>query len=247
MPPIVVPKDDQYVLNHCTKYLARENIDFRHNFGQFASDDPRGLVCESWRFPVIDSFYDGANCEPTYALNTVTFVYHDPDRTASRNIAVTGTFANLYEPIPLRPIRLDDAETGYYALSLAVPKGECHTYKFIVDGEAVLDPVNPQRTTLDNGKQWSRFFTQLCTEPLCFERWEFILLCRLTDHILPFRTDDGQRFLERFYDKLTRVAKEAQYAHAYRLDQPVGVVEFHRQAAGTGRKPQLTITRSASI
>ena len=99
-------------------------------------------------------------------------------------------------------------------------------YKFMVDGQSRLDPINPQRVMLDDGKTWSRFFTQLCTVPITFERWEMALLARITSHILPFETKEGRNFLARFYDSLDRRSKDTQFAHAYRLDQPVGVVNF---------------------
>jgi hypothetical protein len=80
--------------------------------------------------------------------------------------------------------------------------------------------------TLADGTQWSRFFTDYCTDILCFERWEVSLLERLTNHILPFRTTEGQRFLNIYYNNVDRESKVTQYAKAYRLDQPVGVVNF---------------------
>jgi len=223
----ILENDDQYILNHCTKFLARDNTDPRHNFGQFSDDDARSRHCESWRFPIIDGYSDGNDFDKTYTSNLVTFVYRHQGSTLPKNVSVIGTFANLYEPIPLKPVKFVDEETGYYALQIVVPKGEFHTYKFIVDGQAILDPINPQRTMLDNGQFWSRFFTNLCTEPLSFETWEFVILDRLVDHILPFRTEEGQNFLNRYYkNELSRQDKEVQYAFAYRLDQSVGVVNF---------------------
>lgn len=111
-------------------------------------------------------------------------------------------------------------------MTVVVPKGEVHQYKYVVDGEIRLDEVNPQRVILENGQPWSRFFTHLCCIPLTFERWELGILNRLTSHILPFETEDGRNFLERFYNTADRQTKDTQYAHAYRLDQPVGVVNF---------------------
>jgi hypothetical protein len=141
-------------------------------------------------------------------------------------VAITGTFANLFEKIPLRPVVFNNEKTGYFTITAVIPKGEAHTYKFIVDGEVKLDPINPQRTLLDNGEMWSRFFTHLCTVPLVLERNEMTILNRLVDHILPFRTTDGERFLKYFYNYLDTKSKETQYSHAYRLDQSVGVVNF---------------------
>ncbi len=37
---------------------------------------------------------------------------------------------------------------------------------------------------------------------------------------------EGQRFLDFYYNYLDRQAKDTQYARAYRLDQPVGAVNF---------------------
>ena len=218
----VLEADRQYILNCCTKYLARDNTDSRHNFGQYNNDDLRARVCESWRFPIVDSYSDGVNFEACYALNQVTFVYVQPQVATARNVAVVGTFANLYEPIPLTLI----PETNYFSLTVVVPKGETHTYKFIVDGQALPDPLNPQRVVLDNGRTWSRFFTHLASDPISFERWELAILNRITDHILPFQTAEGRNFLARFYDSLDKQAKETQYAHAYRLDQPIGASNF---------------------
>lgn len=218
----VIGKDDQYILNHCTKFLARDNTDFRHNFGQFPASDTRARICETWRFPIIDSYNDGQDSEVNYRFNEVTFIYPAPLGALPQEVGVLGTFGNLYEALPLRPI----TDTPYYGLTVVIPKGEVHTYKYLVDGQLQLDPVNAQRVSLDNGQIWSRFFTQLCTVPLSLERWEAELLDRLTDHILPFRTPDGENFLNRFYDGLDRQKQITVHRQAYRLDRSIGVVNF---------------------
>jgi hypothetical protein len=114
----------------------------------------------------------------------------------------------------------------YRAVSVAVPKAQVHRYLFVRPNGPALDPINPQRLTLEDGTIWSRFFTELCTQPVELDRRELFLLERLTDHILPFRTADGQRFLQYFYNSLDQRTKERQFAGAWRLDQPVGVVNF---------------------
>lgn len=218
----VITEEDQYVLNYCAKYLARDNTDARHNYGQFDEGDERGRICESWRFPIVDTYSDGDDHVGSYPFNQVTFVYRAAGASAPQQVAVIGTFANLYEPVPLRPI----ADTPYFTVTLVIPKGEVHLYKYVVDGQAVIDPINPQRVTQDNGRVWSRFFTQLATEPVSFERWELAILNRFTEHILPFETAEGRNFLTRFYNYLDRQSKETQYTYAYRLDQPVGVANY---------------------
>jgi hypothetical protein len=221
----IVAKDDQYILNHCTKFLARHNSDARHNFGQYDATDLRARICEAWRFPIIDS-YLAADDEDGYAFNKVTFVYHADAEKPQAQPCVIGTFANLYDPVPLLPVRFFDEPTEYLAVSVRVPKGQIYRYKFVLDGTPLLDPVNPQKVLEANGEWWSRFFTHLCTQPLSFETWEFSILERLVDHIMPFQTDAGQNFLQRFYNDLDKQDKETQYAFAYRLDQPIGIVNF---------------------
>ncbi len=71
----IVDRDDQYVLNHCTKYLARDSSDPRHDFGQYSAGDRRAAMCEAWRFPIIDTHWDGSSAETSYGFNNVTFVY----------------------------------------------------------------------------------------------------------------------------------------------------------------------------
>ncbi|GBF82535.1 glycogen-binding domain-containing protein [Aphanothece sacrum] len=178
----VVEKEALYILNHCTKYLARDNTDGRHNyFTRFNPNDPRSNISEVWRFPIIDSYRDKDNPETSYNFNEVTFVYAALGNNQPQSVSVIGTFANLYEPIPLLPISFLEEATGYYAVTVVVPKGEKHIYKFLVDGIVQLDPINPQHVILDNGETWSRFFTQLCTEILVLEHWEVQILERLTD------------------------------------------------------------------
>lgn len=226
----VIANDDQYILNHCTRFLTRRNIDARHNFGQYDPADPRGRVCEAWRFPIID-IYAGTGGEDSYAFNRVTFVYgaqagEAGNRESPAEVGVMGTFASLHEAIPLAPVRFLDEATGYFAVSIRVPKGRVYRYKFMVDGKATLDPVNPQQVREADGHAWSRFFTHLCTQPLSFESWELSILERLVDHIMPFRTREGQNFLQFFYNHLDQQQKEQQYAFSYRLDQSIGIVNF---------------------
>lgn len=217
-----VEKDSTYVLNYCTRSLARDNNDSRHDYGQFASGDPRASIAESWRFPIIDSYFDGVSVDDSQRFNIVTFVYPNREGVPVDAISVVGTFADLCTPVPLRQV--DDSI--FWSATVVVPKGQYHRYRILLGSRGVLDPVNPQQMTLADGTQWSRFFTDYCTDILCFERWEVSLLERLTTHILPFRTTEGQRFLNIYYNNVDRESKVTQYAKAYRLDQPVGVVNF---------------------
>ena len=219
----IIDRGGTYVLNNCSKYLARAFQDPRHNYGQFPTGDVRTFIAESWRFPIVDAWADGTNFVPDYASNSVTFVYPTfPGAATPGSVSVIGTFSDLFEPTSLHLV----AGEPLFAVTVVLPKGRVYTYKFIVDGKPVLDPVNPQRVVLDNGKTWSRFFTDLCTIPIIFEDWELALLDRMTQRILPFHTDLGRNFLKRYYDTLTNSDKESQFARAYRLDEPVGVVNF---------------------
>jgi hypothetical protein len=218
----VVERDDIYILNHTAKFLARDNTGEPHNFGQYPAGDPRARICEAWRFPVIDGHYDPADPEESYRWNAVTFVHAATTGSTPANVSVVGSFAPLYTQIALRRI----PDTPYFSVTVLVPKGEVHNYRYVVDGRIENDPVNPQTSVTDNGRVWSRFFTQGCTARLSFEPWEMDIVIRLTDHILPFRTVDGQRFLEQYYRSLDKAARETQYPGAYRFDETVGIANF---------------------
>jgi len=110
--------------------------------------------------------------------------------------------------------------------AVLVPAGQLHTYKFLVAAQPVLDPINPQRTVLDNGIEWSRFFTQRCAVPVSFEIWELAILVRLTNEILPFESRDAQRFMNLYYFTSDKQAHLSTLAHAYRLEQPIGAANF---------------------
>jgi hypothetical protein len=116
--------------------------------------------------------------------------------------------------------------TGYWAVTVRVPKGQVHTYRYRLDGVAVLDPVNPQRQRLDNGVEWSRFFTHGCAVPVTFEDWEARLLERIVEHVLPFQVPENRRFVEDQYNRLNRAERDARFPLAYRMDESVGVVNF---------------------
>jgi hypothetical protein len=225
MAAILVDKDDQYVLNHWTRFLARDSADPRHDFGQYPSDPARAAVCEAWRLPVIDSYSDGRTAGSAYPYNDVTFCF-DGRAGGPRSVSVVGSFGDLYAPIPLRMVAFLGADTGLHTVTLRVPKGQVHTYKFVVDGHARLDPVNPQLLIADNGSAWSRFFTDGCQVPLVLSRRERELLARLVAHLLPFRLPENSRFIRGVYESLDRATRQEQFPLAYRLDEDVGVVNY---------------------
>ncbi len=222
-------KPDRYLLNRCTKYLARFNTDRRHPYGN--TPDPRDSVAEAWRFPIIDTYAGGIsklnNPDVWNQYNEVTFIYAGSCSHAPSAVGVIGTFATLHTPIPMQQVMFEGVPTRYWSVTYAVPKGEMHRYRFVVDGAAPInDAINPQQTPLDNGVWWSRFFTESFTGPLVFERWELDLLDRLSTEILPFQTADAANFLDRFYNYLDRSQKTSQYNNVYRMDSSVGEVNF---------------------
>jgi hypothetical protein len=225
VPVTLADRDDLYVLNHCARFLARDSTDARHDFGQFEPGDARSAICEPWRFPIVDSYFDGASVEESYRYNTVTFVY---DRRADRpsTVEVVGTFGDLYDPVPLRPVQFLGDETGYYSVSARVLKGQVHRYRFGVDGQWMIDPINPQRERADNGNEWSRFFTEACHVPLELGRRERDVLGRLVAHLLPFRLPENRIFVQEVYNDLDRASREQEFPLAYRLDEEVGVVNY---------------------
>ncbi len=208
----LVEKEDQYYFNYCSKYLARGP---RGSGGAPNTSQPS----EAWRFPLIDT-------GPSSETNSVSFIL-DVERFADKSLLrgeprVIGTFANLFEPIPMRRLRFLGEDSAYYALSVEVPKGEVHRYQLEAGGSYFLDPVNPQQETIDDGSRWSRFFTEETHRPIVLERWQLSLIARLTDHLLPFRTEAAANFLNRFYQSGTAAEK----ANVHRLDESVGEVSY---------------------
>ena len=203
------PLDHTGVLNLAAKYLSR-----RH-------DAAVGDYAEPWRFPIIDSDRAGET-----AQNRVTFLWRAADQNDGRAVSVVGTFDNLWDATPCEPVQFDGAPTLYHAATVLVPKGQVHYYKFVADGQPVLDAVNPQRVVLDNGIEWSRFFTEQCAIPVSFERRELTILARLTNEILPFTSDDAQKFMDLYYFTADKQARETALHQAFRLEQPVGAVNY---------------------
>ena len=203
------PLDHTGVLNLAAKYLTRR------------ADAAIGEYAEPWRFPIIEA----NRADGDRGLNQVTFVWRTTADDA-RAVAVVGTFENLWDTTPLEPVLFDAAATGYRAATVLVPKAQVHHYRFLVDGQPALDPINPQRGVLDNGIEWSRFFTEHCAIPVSFERREFAILARLTNEILPFTSDDAQRFMDLYYFTADRQARETAFHQSYRLEQPIGAVNY---------------------
>lgn len=210
MPLHILEPDARVVLNHATKHLVRL----------------RGASSEPWRFPIVDTCPNRSGSGADQEHNRVTFVWDARDGRPS-SVEVTGSCMTDGQPVQLVPVALPEGRpTGFLAATVAVPFGEVHTYRFLVDGVPTLDPVNPQRVRLDNGVERSRFFTWYCTQPMVLERHERALVQRLTSHILPFRSGEGETFLRRHYHALDKASKTHEVPLAYRLDEAVGAVSY---------------------
>src|SRR5689334_17266663 len=130
--------ESQYVLNYCAKYLNRFNSDRRNAIDLSAPETLRDNICESWRFPIVDAYGGGApafkDASQFDNYNQVTFIYPGADNKSPVSVAAIGTFATLFDPIPLRRVRFDDDDTRFWSVTCVVPKKEVHRYRFIVDG-----------------------------------------------------------------------------------------------------------------
>jgi hypothetical protein len=91
MTTVVTSRNDQYVLNHCTRLLARD----------------RGPTSEPFHFPVIDTHWDGESAESSYRFNDVAFV-HDGRAEPAGEVRVVGSFGELHDPVPLRQVTFLD-------------------------------------------------------------------------------------------------------------------------------------------
>jgi hypothetical protein len=229
VPVVILPLDVEHVFDLCTKHLARDADDVRHDY-LGTLDGQRGRYSDGWRFPCVEPHFDEAT-NSTGASNRVTFVYLPPPGSSSVAVGVRGTFAPLYEIVPLERA----AQSRYHAATLLLPAAQVFRYRFVRGpNEEILDPINPQTTTEDNGAQWSCFFTAACFEAVTFERWERIILDRLTRHILPFNTDDVRVFLERL-----SAPQRASHPYLHRFDVAVGVVNFIDKLLAREERHQL--------
>lgn len=205
----VVDKESDWILNHCTKYLARDNTDERHSFFGLDAGLPRAKISESWRFPVVDA--DDSGEAGASEHNHVNFVYRGRDAVVRLLTPCLG----LHAPADLRPV----GDSDYLSLTLRVPKGRRYRYRFIVDGRAQLDPINPQVMDTAQNEPWSCFWTSSYNEPINLERSEMALIGRMTSALLPFQGRETRNLIERGLN-------DGNVAHFFRMDIHVGVANY---------------------
>lgn len=191
----------------------RSELQFRHGYDPDGTNPLNANLADAWRFPIVDASNEAP--DDGY-VNDVTFVYKDGSATdLTGQPALITSAMGLYKRIAMS--RIDD--TAYWAVTLRVPVGEVHRYRFVVAEQSVLDPVNPQQIQTATGEVWSRFFTEFCSQPITFEAWERLILDRIARHILPFNSQEATNFLN-------REASNVVAGHLYRLDMSVGVVNY---------------------
>ena len=180
----------------------------------------RARVAEAWRFPIV-----GFGRTPGFSpdLNLVTFVYKAPPAD-TRSIAVVGTFGTLYEPF-----RSSRSCSKVRTPAIARFPWPCRRLKSTPTNiklaiRMFLTRSILNESKLDNGRVWSRFFTEGYLQPLILEAWEVRLLYRLIEQILPFRGKEAENFLKRYYFGLNREQRKSDMAKAFRLDDSVGEV-----------------------
>ena len=218
----LVEKDESYYFNQCAKHLARGPAN-----AQGAAN--LSAISEAWRFPIIDT-------GPSEGTNCVSFVY-DIERSPVKGApSVVGTFHALFEPIPLRRLRFLGQDSAYFAITAVVPTREIHRYKFKIDNQLVLDPINPQRVNLDDGSEWSRFFTDETLRPVTFESWQLRLMYRLTERMLPFRTKEAKALISTIYEQ----SSSSDDGDLYRLDDSVGELNYIDKILARQERHHLT-------
>jgi hypothetical protein len=216
----IVDRGDDYVLSNCAKFLARDFGEPRHAERPEDEGTLRAHIAEAWRFPLVDTWADGEHFVETYGLNSVTFVHPAIGGIPlPATVSVVGTFTDA--PVPLRRI----GDTPYHAVTVVLPKGVVHRYRFVADGVEGPDPVNPQQVPVD-AAGWSRFFTQLCTEPLVLDDGQRALLARLTRYVLPFDTTEGEAVIGAHLDAVAADPTRRGLTDPHRSDDPLGLVNF---------------------
>jgi hypothetical protein len=213
MSAVIVEKEPDWVLNNCAKYLARDNNDDRHSFFGLDAGHTRARISESWRFPIVDA--DDSGAPDASEWNHVTFIYRAPEDRPDLSVQLLSPCLGLHAPSALKRV----ADSLYLALTLRIPKGRRHRYRFVVDGHAQLDPINPQTTTTPLNETWSSFWTWTYNEPINFERWEMALVGRMTNALLPFQGRETRNLIERGLN-------DGNVMHFFRMDIPAGVANY---------------------
>jgi hypothetical protein len=226
----VVDKDKEYVSNHCAKYLARDNVDERHSFFGLDAGEPRARISEAWRFPIVDA--DDSGAADASDFNHVTFVYPAPSTDLNISVKLLTPCLGLFAPGPLKLI--DDSV--YLALTLRVPKGQRHRYRFILNGQPRLDAINPQTMLTPQGEVWSSFWTWTYNEPINLERWEMALVERMTRALLPFQGRQTRNLIDRGLN-------DGNVQHFFRMDIPAGVANYIDNILAREERHHLTSYR----
>lgn len=212
-----ISKTDEQIWNYTTKYLARGVKQFSGQFSKNISN--LSSISENWRFPIVNSALD--NSGQVSSLNEIVFVFQGMPQD---RVELVASFAPLYKKLQLIPVLFEGRTTGFFYYAALVPTRQGFYYRFIKNGEPVNDPVNLQRKTLSNGVEWSYFFTDYYNYTQEFEGWELSLLFRLVNHILPFRSEEAQNFINRFYNSMAK--QNRQQVPVYKLDTSVGEVNY---------------------
>ncbi len=209
-----IEKDPNDIFNYCTKYLIRD----RSN-----ESEDNSRPTEGWRFPLVMTKLHEEE-KNVGKLNEVTFVYKQSKVEDVKQVELIGSFLPLYKKLPLKPLTFMGAPSGLYYLTVILPVGKGYYYRYLVNGQSKLDPINPQKTMFKHGKEWSFFFTDYFNYSNDFEEWEMNLLQRLVQQIALFRTEEAQNFVNRFYQGLPRGEKDAM--PIYKLDESVGEINY---------------------
>ena len=207
-----VQKDPQEIFNYCTKYLIRDR----------SNDEDSPNFTEGWRFPLVMTVLNQDKL--VGKLNEVTFVYKKNPGENISEVFIKGSFLPFYQSLSLEPVLFDGSASDLFSLTILLPVGKGFYYRYIVDGVERPDRINPQKKILENGKEWSFFFTDYYNYSNDFEEWEMNLMHRLVNQIVPLRSEEAQNFINRFYEGLPRGEKDA--LPIYRLDESVGEVNY---------------------
>src|SRR3954470_7701163 len=92
----VVQKEPDYVLNHCARYLARDNADDRHSFFGLDAGQSRARISEPWRFPIVDA--DDTVLADASEWNHVTFIYRAPEGRPDIRVELLTPCLGLHAP-----------------------------------------------------------------------------------------------------------------------------------------------------
>ncbi|NRA66115.1 MAG: gluconate 2-dehydrogenase subunit 3 family protein [Pseudobacteriovorax sp.] len=171
--------DEQVILNLIRRSLTPTALPLAHSYNGLWQGDVRSQIATGWSLPLIGKGY----IEKPIDRNTVTFIFKANGDASEVYLSGSPTDD---QPIQMHQLNYLGATKPYYYVSLNIPFGQIHRYKFIVNGTSIVDPNSYIRKRV-NGFEWSVFYTDAYQGLVTLNEAEAIFLDSIVSAICPFQ------------------------------------------------------------